>query len=128
MYFIRKNRGNSDDNLKKKKKKKKKRGYSNMASIEVNKPRSPPAQRRNLIIEGLEGDSDDEIKTAMIKATTAMGVTIYACEIEQVIRMRRRDDTNPKPGPVLATMTRSILCDNILSKKGDLLGLKDFDN
>ena len=88
----------------------------NMATSEVNIGRTGSTQRRNLVIEGLTGDNDDEIKATFIGITSAIGVKVYNSEIEQVMRMRRRDDNNKKPGPVLLTLTRIVLRDNILKK------------
>ena len=51
---------------------------------------------------------------------------IYATEIEQVIRLNHRDVNNKKAGLVLATITRVILCDNILQYKGKLMGDVNF--
>ena len=97
------------------------RRISNMAPAGVNNPRSMSMQRRNLVIEGLGGDSDSEIILEFIRLTTAIGVIVYTKEVEQVVRMSRRDESNKKPGPVLLTLSRIVLRDMILKKKGGLL-------
>ena len=102
-------------------------GFSNMADRSVSKPQIQTTQQRNLLIKGLNGNSDDEIKAVILKATTTMRITIYASKIEQVIRLKRRSSTNIKPGPVVVTMSRAILCDNILCNNGELKGIKDYE-
>ena len=58
-----------------------------MAPREINTGRSASTQRRNLVIEGLQGDSDDEIKSTFISLNSAIGIKVYNSEIEQVNRM-----------------------------------------
>ena len=92
----------------------------NMAAGEVN-------SRQNLVFEALTGDSDAEIISEFIKTASAICVTVYSQEIEQVVRMSRRNDANKKPGPVLQTLSRIILRDTILRKKGDLMKVPGYD-
>ena len=99
----------------------------NMVSFDVNNTRAVSTPRRNLVIEGLGGDSDMEITAEFIRLTAAIGVTVYAKEVEQVIRMSRRDENNKKPGPVLLTLTRIVLRDTILKKKGGLIRVTGGD-
>ena len=99
----------------------------NMASTDVNNRCVSPPQRRNLVIEGLTGDSDQEIVSQFINLSSAVGVTVYAREVEQVVRISRRDESNKKPGPVLITLTRIVLRDTILKKKGNLNNTSGYD-
>ena len=55
-----------------------------------------------------------------------IGVTIYSSEIEQCIRMKRQDASDKSPGPVLVSLMRVILRDNMLRRKGDLQLTKKF--
>ena len=98
----------------------------NMAPRSVNNPCAATPQQRNLIIEGLNGDPDPEIITGVLKIADAIGVTLYAKEIEQVFRLNRRDEADTRPGPVSVTLTRAILRDNMLRKKGDLQKVEEF--
>ena len=96
------------------------RTTSNMAYLSAIRTQTTDSRRRNLVIEGLKGDTDMEIKAAFIDLTSAIGVKVYGNEIESVMRMPRRDPTNVTPGPVLVSLSRIVLHDNILQKKGDL--------
>ena len=104
-------------------------GYttSNMAARASNFARLSPPQRRNLVIEGLRGESEEEIMAEFVNLTSVIGVTVYKKEIEQVVRMGRKDEANKKPGPVLLTLTRIVLRDNILKKKGGLLRAQGYE-
>ena len=99
---------------------------TNMVARSVNTQRTENPQRRSLVIEGLGGESNDEMIVALIKTAAAIKVTIYASEVEQIVRMGRRDLNNKRPGPVLVTLSRAILRDSILRKKGGLIGTPDF--
>ena len=98
-----------------------------MAPDDVNNRRVSPPQRRNLVIEGLPGESEPEMIAEFIKIAAAAGVIVYAKEVEQVVRMIRRDESNKKPGPVLLTLSRMVLRDTLLKKKGDLKKVAGFD-
>ena len=56
----------------------------------------------------------------IIKVAEALNVGLFASEIESVIRIKRRDDKDVRPGPVIATFTRVILRDSIITKKPGL--------
>ena len=94
---------------------------SNMATAEQNKTRMLNTKRRNLIIEGLPGDNDPEMKSNIIQLAERLGVSVFPAEIEDILRMRRRDENDPRPGPVLVTFTRVVIRDAIISKKRRLL-------
>ena len=96
---------------------------SNMAQSDQNKPRLVSTKSRNLIIEGLPGDNDSEIKTNIIQLAERLSVTVFLTEIEEVLRMSRRDPNNLRPGPVLVTFARVVLRDAIISKKRRLLDI-----
>ena len=104
-------------------------GYttSNMATINVNTSRTTTSQRRNLVIEGLAGDTDPEIISNILSIAAAINVTLYAKEVEQVVRLNRRDENDKRPGPVVATLSRAILRDNVLKKKGGLCKVTGMD-
>ena len=98
-----------------------------MAAGYVNKPREGSTRRRNLVIEGLKGDSEDEMRSAILEISNVLEMTLYNEEIEQVIRMSRRDQANKTPGPVLVTLSRDILRDSFLCKKGKLQDTMGFN-
>ena len=89
----------------------------NMAAFDQNKPFGPSTKRRNLIFEGLPGTDGEEMKFNIIKVAEALNVALFASEIEEVLRMRRRDENDPRSGPVIATFARVVLRDAIISKK-----------
>ena len=93
---------------------------TNMAAPGTDRPRTQTTKRRNLIIEGLYGDSEEEMCSAVIKVCDSIGLTIYNSDIEQITRYKRRDETAKKPGPVNVTIARTGLRDTILRKKKDL--------
>ena len=99
---------------------------SNMAAPSANRIQTNDSRRRNLVIEGLKGDTDMEMKASFIDITSAIGMKVYGDEIENVLRMPRRDVKNLTPGPVLLTLSRIVLHDNILRRKGDLAKYPEF--
>ena len=72
-------------------------------------------------------ESEPEMVVEFIKLAATLKVIVYAKEVEQVLRMNRRDETNKKPGPVLLTLARNVLRDTILKKKGNLGNTPGFD-
>ena len=84
-------------------------------------------KRRNLVIEGLVGDSDDEMRAATIEIGNVLEMTIYNEEIEEVVHMARIDQANKTPGPVLVTISRPILRNTILHKIGKLMNNDNFE-
>ena len=77
--------------------------------------------RRNLITEGLPGGDEGAIYANFLRITSAIKVTIYKSDIEGLSRLLRRDSENKTPGPVLVTMKRAVLRDNILKNKSALM-------
>ena len=92
----------------------------NMAAPMPTRSQTGDPRRRNLVIEGLQGVNDLEMKAAFIELSSLIGVKVYCEEIDSVVRMTRRDDKNLTPGPVLVSLSRIVLRDNILRKKGNL--------
>ena len=92
----------------------------NMVSLDQNKVFSHNTKRRNLIFKGLPSSDDDEMKVNIIKVAEALNVGLFANEIEEVTRIKRRDENDPRPGPVMATFARVILRDAIITKKRGL--------
>ena len=93
---------------------------SNMADSGRNQSVPFKSTRRNLIIEGLNGVSEDEMCAQLIKICANIDITLYRSEIEAITRFNRRDNKIAKPGPVLVTITRTLLRDTILQKKNGL--------
>ena len=77
--------------------------------------------RRNLMIEGLPGEDEGAIYANFLRITSAIKVIIYKSDIEGLSRLPRRDSGNKTPGPVLVTMKRAVLRDNILKNKSALM-------
>ena len=92
------------------------RDSTNMADNNNNSTRRT-STRRNLIFQGLKGNSEEEIVAAIISVALAIGVIMYSSDIESVLRLRNRDDTKTTPGPVLITLKRTLQRDMILKKK-----------
>ena len=92
-----------------------------MADGEPNTTQSGLSRRRNLVFEGLKGENDMDIRANVINIGSAIGIKVFNCEIEQVLRMPRRDNQNKKPGPVLITLSRTLLRDSFLRKKSELM-------
>ena len=101
---------------------------TSMADPKVNTVRTDMSRRRNLVFEGLIGSSESEMKASVIAVASAIGVTVYLNEIEYVVRMSRRDQSNAKPGPVLVTLTRVVIHDMILKKKKNLGNITGFES
>ena len=92
----------------------------NMAAPRPNKSQVGDPRCRNLVVEGLKGDDELEMKAAFIDLASLIGVKVYGEEIDNVVRMTRWDEKNLTPGPVLVSLSRIVLRDNILRKKGNL--------
>ena len=103
------------------------RTTTNMADRISNNPQSEQSRRKNLVFEGLKGDTEMEMMASVIDVASAIGVKVYREEIVQVIRMSRRDPGNSKPGPVLVSLSRIVLRDSILKHKRDLYKCAGFD-
>ena len=82
--------------------------------------------RRNMIIEGLPGEDEEAIYANFLRITSTINVIIYKSDIEGLSRLPRRDRQNKTPGPVLVTMTRAVLRDNILKNKAALMDHPDM--
>ena len=104
------------------------RNVNNMAAPNRNGATRQSTTRRNIEIEGLRGESEDEMIANLLRITTGIGSIVYKSDIEDIFRMERRDNTNKAPGPVMVTLTRISLRDGILKKKLNLRyidGMKD---
>ena len=93
------------------------------ASDKINRPNTN-VKRRNLIFEGLLGDNEDEIKSNIIQLAKVIGVVLFASEIEMVVRLKRRDERDVRPGPVVATFARIVHRDGIIMKKRGLMDIE----
>ena len=66
---------------------------TNMVDTGAERAQKLNTTRRNLIVEGLIGENDDEMITHLIKICDSINVTLYKSEVEAVNRYRRRDET-----------------------------------
>ena len=92
----------------------------NMAAQNINILNPAPTARRNLIFQGLGGDTNDELMANIISLTSEIGVIMYKSDVEFIGRIPKRDLANKAPAPVLLTVTRVLLRDMILKKKTTL--------
>ena len=99
---------------------------TNMATDGIDREQRPSSTRRNLIVEGLVGETEDEMCTTLIAVCASIDVTMYKRDIELITRYKRRDETSKKPGPVNVTIALVGLRDNILRKKRDLFGVPEM--
>ena len=83
------------------------------------------SKRTNLVIEGVEMDVD--LYTYVIKLADAMGIVLYKQDIVQITRIRRRDATIVKPGPLLVSLVHPHACDAFLRNKYKLQGNQEYD-
>ena len=93
---------------------------NNMASTSPNRYPNQQSKRRNLIIEGLGGESEEDMCVKLIELCESIDVTLYKSEIEYITRFKRREGSVKRPGPVLVTISRIVVRDNILCKKNVL--------
>ena len=93
---------------------------NNMADRTRREPTRHATTRRNLVIEGLKGNNDDEMISHLIRLATEIGATLFKTDIESIFRIGRRDGSNKTPGPVSVCFTRISIRDNILKKKFNL--------
>ena len=84
--------------------------------------------RNNLVIEGLKGESEEEMTINIIEMASEIGAIIYMTDIANIFRMKRRDEENRTPGPVLVTFNRVSIRDNILKKKVNLRHVQGMAN
>ena len=78
------------------------------------------SKRMNLIIEGVRVDTDFHLY--ILKLAETIGIVLYRCDITQVTRLRRRDTTVNKPGPLLVSFEHPHVRDAFLRNKHKLLG------
>ena len=99
---------------------------TNMVAEGQDRSRAQSSKRRNLIIEGLTGNTEDEMCAALIHVYDSIGLTMYKSDIEIITRYKRRDEKATKPGPVNVTIARIGLRDNILRNKKELYGIPEM--
>ena len=99
---------------------------TNMVAEGHDRSRAQSSKRRNLIIEGLTGNTEDEMCAALIHVCDSIGLTMYKSDIEIITRYKRRDEKATKPGPVNVTIARIGLRDNILRSKKELYGIPEM--
>ena len=92
----------------------------NLASADQFQTSRPQSTRRNLVIEGLTGNDENEMIASLLKLTTALGLVVYKCDIDAIFRMKRRNVVITTPGPVLVIFNRVTVRDNILKNKVNL--------
>ena len=64
----------------------------------------------------------------MVSSVLSIAAAVQvAKEIEEVVRLNRRDENNKRSGPVVVTLSRPILRDNIQKKKGGLVRVSGFE-
>ena len=86
-------------------------------------PTMKPSQlnaRKNLVIEGLKGSNEDEMTANVLQIASDNRAIVYTSDIVNIFRMRRRDNTNQTPGPVLVPFNRILIWDNIMKRKANL--------
>ena len=86
----------------------------------VNNMATMSRTRRNLVIEGLRGDTEEEMIANLLQITTEIGSIVYKTDVEDIFHMERHDNSNKVPGPVLIMLTRISIRDGILKRKLDL--------
>ena len=101
---------------------------NNMADPSAGRWQNTTSTRRNLIIEGLQGETEEDMCSNMIRICAAIKITLYKQEIETIVRYTRRDDSSPNPGPVNVTVSRVVLRDTILRKKNGLKDIKSMEH
>ena len=93
------------------------RNINNMAPSDRMRPNNA---RKNPVIEGLKGRDKAELTAYLLKMATDIGAIIYSSDKVNIFRMRRKDETNSAPGPVLVSFNRISITDNIMKKKANL--------
>ena len=96
-----------------------------MASENQNMSLKWNTTRRNLVIQGLQGQTDDEIMSNVIKVATTIGIIMYKEDIEAVLRLKNRDETL---GPVVVTLKRISQRNKFFQKKINLLNIESMAN
>ena len=99
---------------------------NNMADQNRKTPIATQSTQRNMVVEGLKGDSELEMVTNLLHITSQLGVIVYKLDIDEILRMKRRDLTNKAPGPVLVRFNRISVRDNVLKRKIDLHDMEDM--
>ena len=98
-------------------------GQSNVNNM-ADRRRIPPfgvqSTRKNLVIEGLKGQTESDMIASLLHITSELGAIVYKVDIDTIFRMNRRDETNRSPGPVLVKFHRISVRDSILKRKINL--------
>ena len=99
---------------------------NNMADRRGNSQTDMQSTRKNLVIEGLKGDTDMDMIADLLRITTEIGAVVYRTDIDSIFRLNRRDSANKTPGPVLFKFNRIPVRDSILKNKFNLCKLENM--
>ena len=80
--------------------------------------------RRNLVIQGLKGETEESMITNVIKVAITVGIIMYKDDIESILRLKNRDGTL---GPVV-TLLRISQRDKFLQKKINLRNVPGMES
>ena len=107
---------------------------SKQAGSHIVAPNAPPTdawnngmspKRLNLIIEGIPSDAD--LYLFVLELAQELGLILYKKDITTVVRLKRRDTNDPRPGPVLVGFDHRYPRDKILKTKGMLKNSMRFN-
>ena len=96
-----------------------------MASENQNMSLKWNTTRRNLVIQGLQGQTNDEMMSNVIKVAMTIGIIMYKEDIEAVLRLKNRDETL---GPVVVTLKRISQRNKFFQKKINLRNIESMAN
>ena len=93
---------------------------NNMYDQNQNVPTRTSSSRRNIVIEGLNDDSESEILAEFLSLTGELKVIVYKADIDEIFRMKCRNERIKTPGPVLVKLNRTSVRDSIMKNKASL--------
>ena len=77
----------------------------------------PASTQKNIVVEGLNGDTESDIVAEFLNLTAELNVIVYKTDVEDIFRMKRRDVNATTPGPVLIKLSRVSVRDSIMKKR-----------
>ena len=83
------------------------------------------SRRKNLVIEGITNGTDRDTIEFILQICSTLDIIAFACDIESVIRMKRRDEST-RPMPALVTFDQLHVPSAILRKKAALIDNEKF--
>ena len=93
---------------------------NNMSTRPQNQLTRGSTSRTNIVIKGLKGEAESDILAEFLSLSRELNVIVYKTDVDEIFRMKRRNDKIKMPGPVLVKLNRTCIRDSIMKNKSKL--------